>query len=190
MKKQISLLVVMLVMAAAAVSYGFTTSGTYSYGKGDGETTMAVVAQTGAPIYAGQWVVTEFSDEQGYETGAVVVACSTENSGRVIGVAETGGDTGAFIRIRTWGKTVAYLNGADSGTGGGITTGTILAGGRWTGTAGAASTFLTAQSTADAAISAAQAATTRICGFALETVATTDTGSLRAQTYDVFVMCR
>ena len=187
-----TLIKILSVVAFAAVTFalvGFTSSSAYQLGRAEKEYTMATVAY-GESVTRGQWVVYKFSDasEAGYDTGAVVGTIATENSGMVAGVADSGGDSGAMIRIVTRGfVNFAKIDGVDSGATG-IARGEALAIAPKAGYAGSAmGTY------PYAAASTAQAAGTQIIGYAVDAV----TGRLNAAafadtstTYDVYVMCR
>lgn len=189
MKKTIIFLTVAAVLSVTSALCAFTTSGTYNWGKGDQETTMAVVTGN-VTVTAGQAVYIAYADTQTYtETGAVVTNDAAAEHGMPLGIALTGGTGGSMIRVLTRGYTsAAYVNGIDSGSAAGIVRGALLAGGYKAGTLGAATTYMTSATGANAAMTAINAAQTRPCAISLGTVAATDTGG--AYTYPVYVFCR
>lgn len=182
MKKIIAILAV---LAMSSTLFAFTSEDVYRLGKQDREVTWGVVAY-GISISAGQWVMLASTDNQGYDTAAVVTNDNSgyENSPLVYGVAEMSADSGSMIRIVTRGYTTAYVNGADTSTAAGIAQGAPLALSYVDGAAG--STTVTGG--AGVATSAAQAAGTKVCAVAMATVASTDTGLYNK--YAVYVTCR
>lgn len=190
MKTYRGLVAFFLMLAMAGSAYSFDSSDYYWYGRDNPEHTMGVVAQTGAAVTAGQWVAYSFTDEQGLETGAVVEAVAEENSARILGVAETGGDTGAHIRIITRGYTTAFIQGGDSGATG-IVNGTVLTSSLTRGAAGSAAMYMTDVAGAGFGgdvVTTAQLALTRIVGISCGAVAATDTAATTR--YPVIVLCR
>lgn len=161
------------VMLVAGVASAFDSTEVYRVGKVDNERTWAVVAG-GQSISAGQWVIVSYSDTQGYDTGAVVATTATEDMGPCLGVAETSGSGGSLIRIITRGYTTAYLNGADTGSSSaGIMQGDELGISDVNGAAGGFG---------------GTAVNAKVVGYALATVASTDTGLYNR--YAVYVTAR
>jgi hypothetical protein len=183
MKKAIAAVTMLMVLAIAGAAFSFSSTSSYSYGKADREVSMAVVASD-VSIKAGQWVMLAAADDQGLETGAVVtnVTSGAENSGLVYGVAEQSGDSGAMINVRFRGVTTAYINGADSTVAAGLSQGNALSLSSVSGAAGGTNLV------GGVAVTAAQAASTNVCGVLLATVAASDTGLYNR--YSVLVTVR
>lgn len=181
------LITLLALTAVAAVSFGFTSSYAYQYGKKDIEFTMAVAERD---IDKGQWVVMSYSGalaSDDCETGAVVTITATENTNSVVGVAMMDADTGAMLKIQTYGLcSYAKVDGVDSG---GNTTTTMARGLAINPTAklGYAGAYITTVGAAAVPVG------TQIAGYLVDAVTGRASAAAFADTstsYDVFITCR
>ena len=190
MKKILFAVTMLVALVIAGSAFGFSSTGSYSFGKGDKEYTMAV---SGQAITVGQWVVIADSAvvaDRECETASVVVLTSTENAGPCLGVATASVDTGVLFTVQTRGWCdYAKVDGVDSAS---AQTGltnlpvrTSLAITARSGYAGAAAGLLTTVSAAPVG--------TQIVGFLLEPVTGRANSAAFADTntsYAVYVTAR